>query len=841
MTFTDNFSKNDLIQFNYFNQKLNQYVLTDAISSSYIKSVLTTTSIMNANNIPFSDANKLFYIVKQPSTIAVDVTYYTVLNSGQSGAYTCTITPVSINASTALSNIFTFVDKNFRLIFGSPVTPGQPKPTLITNLSYDIKYLSGQSFPTGFYIDSQLSVLLPTIAPSVYLELCTNITNYFFRTIFSNTVDLNGNVKTIGTTFDEINNFCRPTSTYDRVSDACAIEHDNPRCACKPCYSKHSSESRQIYNTLLNSGNVANNPWCYLPACASGMAYKDQMLQKRSTCSNISVSGIFLNPSEYSNIEISNTQVSASSSNDNAINIYGGWCQNCTEDQQCVATSDNQMKCVPKPKSQLNTPSKNDLTYSSNNHVRNWFIIGVLVLILITLLIYRFVLNFPKKLFNILIVSSISILIITIILIKNSTTGEKYSMPFQTCDQIANNLCYTNSTCVNGRQCINNICRCPIGTFLDGDTCADYVKNDTQFNYILTSFPYLPHSLYAGIYYYSTVINNTIYVFATSGNFKYNGDKWIEISRFSNQVGFNPSIPRVPMNDINCDTRYVLNTNMCCTNNNKVYIFLNKLSVISTVINDTTVAYLVYDTDSDTWSSIGLKTSLNSTSNCVVTVINNDIMYVFNCNKTDNSTNVGVINLNSGVVSINKLSQTVYFDDNSYAFVDNGNIWIGGASVSGTDGYSLSLFDIQTFTLQTKINSIRRIALSSLRNGPTGGVLPFYYKGIFYILDSYGVTNIDMSTANIANPYGKITGSPQMMFISLSSSLKTYVAPPCDMPFSAGNCTFIMNGYLFIITGSGEIFRGTFKPFNADYNINLIPCFGVSNFDGPIDNDIINM
>jgi hypothetical protein len=57
--------------------------------------------------------------------------------------------------------------------------------------------------------------------------------------------------------------------------------------------------------------------------------------------------------------------------------------------------------------------------------------------------------------------------------------------------------------------------------------------------------------------------------------------------------------------------------------------------------------------------------------------------------------------------------------------------------------------------------------------------------------------------------------------------------------FTAGTTIFQTEDFIFIITGSGEIFRGYITPIKDDkINILLTPCYGISNYSRPLNKRI---
>ena len=88
------------------------------------------------------------------------------------------------------------------------------------------------------------------------------------------------------------------------------------------------------------------------------------------------------------------------------------------------------------------------------------------------------------------------------------------------------------------------------------------------------------------------------------------------------------------------------------------------------------------------------------------------------------------------------------------------------------------------------------------------------YIGTNNIID---ISNTDLSKSNLFNP-----------------DVINYTYAFLDKSTS-GTCGFFMNGYYFIITQNGEIFRSIVDNSKSTPNMYINPCYPISYYDMPID------
>jgi hypothetical protein len=844
MSELDKFSLQDLHYYYYLNQKVGQAININMLKSNIpnlsLKNIKNSTELTPSDNTSSSNktlAQILEYYFKGLKTEIFKTTVFQVnlstLSSVSNSGSLLKPVQIGIDKSTFGKS---YIDRNFRVII-------LQDNFMLTNLSYDESYLTTP--PGSNLIVRTSKTKMWQVAPKIYLELCTGPMNNFFKNIFPKGNDKYGYTM-VGDTIESINRFCMGSSN---IGEACSNDRANPRCACQDCFIGHSQESRQITETMRDAGVISDDPWCYYPKCASGIAYKDRLKQQRSVCSNISVGGIFLNPSEYSNIEISNTQVNSSSSNDSGINIYGGWCTKCTENEKCVSKG-TEMVCVPKD-SDDQEPSK-DIFLSGSDRKVNWVIYPFIICCICLAMLVVIKIRYKNKYKFVTNTTLGVVMFLTFsfgILYFVDTNRESYTPDYSTqCENTTGNadnkICFSDNKCNDQQSCLNNTCQCKIGLSMSQQNKCVYDNTS-----MLSTLPYLPLSIFSGVYYYSTVIRGTIYVFATSGNFKYNGDAWVSLSTFENQSSFHPNQPKIPMDNPLCDTKYVLNTNMCCTDGDKVYIFLKNESLNKKIIGMLESNVIVYDTEVDKWSYFNVDVIEENHSsflqgdeegNASVTIVNNNILYIFNVNINPLSgkklTKIGIVNLYTEESSVDTLDGSYMFDNNCHAFLHEGIIYIGGvydmSKSTQNNSYDIYSFDEEKLKLTLSVSGLLpnlfQNGKTTVRGGPTGGVFPFYMDKKFYVVANNNFSYYDFDS----NKYfdGVINIAYGTSVFDTITYGETY-GKDIYMPFSSGNCTFVINGFVFIITGSGEIFIGKDTTVDGVANVSFTPCYGISNYE----------
>lgn len=702
-----------------------------------------------------------------------------------------------------------------------------PQGLLASNISFDIFLLANPSQINTKAITTQLRDW-NQVTPPTFLNLCTSNVNNFFYTIMNAT----------NTTLDGINSTCEASD----VSSACQLQTKNIKCACDPSYTAHDANVRNIVKTIKNSGSLINtDPWCLYPDCASGTAYKSRVLQRRSACSNISVAGIFANLADYSNINMNNVQVGASSHNDNGLNFYSPCFPSCGSGYTCAPNPDkgNSLDCMPAKSSSLSlsnqlsssSPSKN--TSSTKKSSPSVYIILSVLGVLLVLYIYSRISN--RQYSRYLLVLMILFLIVSLIVFLTNKSIELYIQ--------GESICYPEeNTCTgDNRSCIFNHCSCNIGYVATGtDACAvinSTVSNPDPYNKVINNMPYLPHNIYTGVYYYSTVINNEIYAFALNCNFKFDGEKWVEIQRITLQSGFSPYTPSNPLAILNYIT--TLNSSMTCAVGSKIYVMAPSQSALQIQLKNKNNSLYCYDTISSTWTETQFKsdfpTIVPPSSNLFLSisfVLNDTLYFIY-------GSNIYIFDLLGNF----KKSISISFSISSGSKV----------IITSTNRVFISFIKFQTYSLFGELifDNNNNLSVSQWGNNPSN--LPSFFSGLcggysqFLINDRY-IFSVFSSESNIY--YFDITASnatppKQFQILSGSLTLRTFFTDIQSSQKQAlylyesyYGCVsfFIINNNVYFINGIGDIIA---LIINYDSNGTplsgyFVPCYGIPKYDVPL-------
>ena len=663
-------------------------------------------------------------------------------------------------------------------------------------------------------INSQLMTLLNTtdlasIIPKIFLELCMKQMNWFYYRLFDQNTD------DTKISIDFISRYC--LDKQDLLSRACANDMSNIRCACQVCYNNHSIESRQVGDIIESQKYVNNEPWCVYPACASGSAYKNKLNMQRSVCPNISVAGVFVNPANNSTINISNTNVSTTSTSDLNFNIQKD-CSKCNADEVCQGGS-NSVLCVPSKLNGSNNMIKQKINVTGlrsskgsggeKNKGKVGFkskILICVILVCILIILDKFNKNiYISYLLKILLVINVCLMMYIFI----NKTQEKYTYNSQCID----NTCYSDNTCNkdDNKSCLLNNCSCSIGYYEQGGVCTKYLTGTVDKT--IKNLCFLPLYYKSGINIYSTVINNTIYAFNSESNFKYNGNKWVEI----------PSIPLIQDGfklydyanyyDISKKSNYYNVTNLFYTFGNKVYY---KCYSIKNEMKTTNLDYIVFNNDI---IEINTLTTTKDAREYLCMCIVDDIMYSFYID-VDGGFHLDRTNIKNKDILLDSIS----FDsdkilvDNKYVyiFVNNKSIYI--CYLNSNTEYNIYYVNISYKTFD-KIINITKTDKNVISFFDTDTLYSFNDKKIYLTkVNDRIVTNFDIDFPkgdNVSFTY---------FFTCITSAYK-----PDDNFYCAS--IFLLNTFLFIISGTGEIFRCTTSSDNSAYE--LIQCYGLSNYDEP--------
>jgi hypothetical protein len=385
-----------------------------------------------------------------------------------------------------------------------------------------------------------------------------------------------------------------------------------------------------------------------------------------------------------------------------------------------------------------------------------------------------------------------------------------------------------------------------------------------------------------GEFYYSTVLNNTIYAFATQSNFKYNGKRWEEVAKCDiiNQKGFSPfKISYI-------DAIQVLRSNMCYTYDNSVYMFIP-------FKNDdkNSKSYLLKYTDNgdSSWENLDLSAQQGTTVyqnldiynfseniyNNIVTVVVNNKVYIFGGVFYDNKGKPTTNNYSVGIYDLiaNKFEITYYSSDKfifssfSKAFVSlyDSNIYLVGVKNTGdtTNKIYKYFIDKNTFSLVGNCFPTDYANKTDFNFPNTGGFISYYYYNsdnetdyisIMSDIDTTDVRKI-ISRIKIPNTDNKNPITPeiksiytptnsdinniQSSYIKVLFKLSEYLYYGDDDYRLKVSCYFEINNFMFIINRYGDIFRCNNYKDDDTTHMNICPCYGISDYETPKYNTLV--
>jgi hypothetical protein len=735
------------------------------------------------------------------------------------------------------------------------------------------------------------------------------------------------------------------------VPQACELDKTNPICACYPSYINNSSRFVDNLTTNMNKAGLVNtDPWCINPACASSSAYKNPSTKASSTCSSVCSAALFANPAKYADLSIKDTQLLTTCSNQSSLGGNTSACNNgdpcpsgttcsidkngspacikltacstvCQDGFQCVINNGFQ-QCVPVSNSTQKCSSDGDCNSGQycdsslklclqtvkqpNILITFGIFLGVIVIGLGAYVAYKkikkqpFTIK-PNKNSHLYIILVITGIIFALIYYYGFNKSETF--------QSSQYQCSNNSDCAVNSRCVQNGCRCNIG--LDNNCKIDI-------NVISETLPYLPPCTTSGTYYYSTVLNGDIYVFAHWCNFKFDGDKWQEIEKLNlsgvgyNQPGFAPYKSAINIVDEKLLTGF--NTNMCVTYKNLVYIFVPDYTYLNSnkhvnddsgeviknksflleynPINDATLTGDINNpagwtpmkavSDDPVFSNITINCpiacgSINPKNNVITVLVNNNI-YIFGGVMSDDgnvNNNVGIFNIDTKTIIVQPLTEvtgkyTYANFSQGFSSTDQNIIYIVGIINDGKA--SIYSYDI----LQKSFTAIAECPTGLYRPGwapYTGGVTCNYYTKTDTTKTSrehISFLTWNPAYATIANPQigwdvvlpiqssklpsksipvtlytkSKNTGNVTVMNNMIAplipqDPLAPLINPPNFLYISAMMTTFYLNGFKFIITGVGDIYRWS-DYTETDSKTNIVPCYGVALHQDPVYNKTQN-
>lgn len=459
------------------------------------------------------------------------------------------------------------------------------------------------------------------------------------------------------------------------VDNICKTEINNPICAC---YNEYTTDTNTNVNYKNPENGLLNDDiFCRSALCASSFAYKNKARQKASLCNSINSSSINVKPSKYTHTDINNVQINntaLSGTNINNVKNLSNICSTCKENEKCVPSDDNNTKgkCIPKVactntcnkgytcvigkdlssycvKSSGYTKCKDSSTCSKGEYCSKNFGVcieddtkkrvtrtveigfGIAILFLSTFFVYKKIKKYPLYRKNDYIWYIMFIIISIIISLLYYFISKKSYERYSSVDD-KNIACNLDSDCKNRSNNIcnnNNLCVCKIGYNTDQISGECYISDKE----VCTSISILPQNVSS--YYYHCLINNSFYAFSYNATFKFNGNVWIEMSRNSNQSGYNPYVY--------LDDSVTNDSRVCCTIKQIVYML---------VFNSNGNYLLTYNSKLDTddinkdirtaWTKLNIEdlqsssgslqeqlTSLSNNSNQVVLATVNSQIYIF--------------------------------------------------------------------------------------------------------------------------------------------------------------------------------------------------------------------
>lgn len=859
------------------------------------------------------------------------------------------------------------VEQTVRLPKAFPTKQTTTADNYFKTLSVVIPYRSNLPISARYSTDTAIQNALTPIKPSTTTTLPTGGTTWFsakntnFGTIVMSeliifmTDGVNVDQKILNNVSTDnfsiwnndlqlLNPDLRCNST---VPKACELDRTNPICACYPSYINNDSRFVNNLTTNMNKAGLVNtDPWCINPACASSIAYKNPSTKASSTCSSVCSAALFANPAKYGDLSIKDTQLLTTCSNQSALGGNTSPCNNgdpcpsgttcsidkngspacipltacstpCNDGFQCVINNNGVDQCIPTANSTQKCTSDGDCNSGQycdsslklclqtvkqpNFLIAFGVFLGVIVLGLGVYVAYKKVKKQPftikpnenSHLYIILLIAGGIIALIYYFSSKNSE-------PFQS----NQDQCSNDSDCAVNSQCVLNSCVCKIG--LD-------INCKVNTNVITETLPYLPPCTATGNYYYSTVLNGDIYVFAQLCNFKFDGNKWQEIERLNfpvgnNQPGFAPYKSALSIYDK--DNLSGFNTNMCVTYKNLVYIFVPDYTFLNSnthkdqsgkVIQNNSFL-LEYNPTKDGTISNNLTSPSgwtiieavskdpvfsNITINCpvpacsvaavnnVITVLVKNKLYIFGgVMSTGNGSvnnNVGVFDLDAKTIKVIPLSTdsiryTYANFAQGFSSTDENIIYIVG--IIEENIASIYTYDI-TQNAFTKVIGCPEGLYRDKWEPYTGGVTCNYYIKAdttntlrehlsFLTWNSNYTTNANPqigwdvvlpiqstklpSTLNPVTLYTSSTASTNVKVMNdmiapliPQDPITPLINPPNFLYISAMMTTFDLNGFKFIITGVGDIYR--WSDYTETNKItNIVPCYGVALYQAPIYN-----
>ena len=599
-----------------------------------------------------------------------------------------------------------------------------------------------------------------------------------------------------------------------------------------------------------------------------------------SNCTNKSM--IFNNDSSYCNCK--DNESCSIDKTGKRVCVPKSTCNlSCLDGYTCIIGKDSLQKCVTIDQSvkicnndvACSVDQKCDLNYNvcvpvvHNNvliPILNFF--GTLFVCIGLFILYRKVINkqniglFSKeniKFYIVIGIVSILSLVIYFVSIKKKESFEIQSLQQQ------NKMCLKKSDCSQqNSDCINNICSCIVGYNSPSCTTTDID--------ICNTLSFLPSSNKAGVYKYITVLYNTIYAFSNDAVFKFLNGKWYESQKFwsvnGNQSGYHP-YTILPQNSIFTNSRF-------CTYNNTVIVFIQFLpdtSVTNSLLYKFDPTSVKFDINQENninqqqqqsfWSPLSVNFTFTilkpDDTNNLITVIYGDYLYIFG--GVDNTgainNNIYIVNLLDNTLTTRQIGEPYTYTYFSSAFVSKNNniIYLVGlidtksrdntpyiykfdpnsSDIKPTQNKAVFTFDSFTpLTACPNINTNTTVLTDyCINKDNTESILFFYPQNPG---DDNPIYLVDINLNTSIPPILPIDISTYDFYFDNLTAYdlldSVFTNNPSDLSNQAISY-FKMNGFMFILTQKGNIYKITnIYDTSVQRFLTISPCLGVS-FSGP--------
>ena len=650
--------------------------------------------------------------------------------------------------------------------------------TIINTISYDTKNLPSLDISPDEWGD---------IIPYIIIKMCMSGIPFFYRKLLKipNAGMLN---------HKDYNMLCAQNGMFGTaLNNACKINNTNKACACFSTYTNHTDKQKKMAENLLKfDPSLIDNPWCIYPQCASGKAYKPYNLKNNSVCPNITYSNLTIDPADYSNISLKD--INLASSFTNKIGFELGCSGSYTYDGKNLKCNNETIENYSlnnKPSNIFeNYKNKNKNKYNKYNCIYN-IILLILALLFIVFLYIFYMYKYNKNKECIIITTILFVSGITIMIILLTLTIKKYLKSLKQEKFNYENYIQSNNT--------NN---CKIGYVIQQD--GKCILGDE--NSICNTLWYLPESNMTGKYYYAgTFDNGTIIVLGENANFiSLQDGSWVKIAEMPSQTGL----------DLTKTTPYggtdsIPSSNISISGNILVIYNINNI--------------MIYNLISNEWKKILLENipqealSINTISdNESIVILINNMLYVFGGKiyKDENVfiQNVLIYNLsdldNINITVSSRIADSINFSKRGKCYYDSIKNMIYVLSYDTTISSYYYFIEYNIDNPEDIIHKIKNVNIEITADN----VVSKYKDGSgLYGFFGFNVSGFTDINTGVTTPYEIVYNN---IFV--------------DSSFSQIWSTFELNGFIFMITANGELYRGIIDYNNKKFIVS--PCLGVDNF-----------